>query len=489
MSTLLHGIKTIELTGGTVSIQTIPTAVIGLVGTAPDAAPARKAEITAGSRILGTVIRLTAKIAGRAGNEISVVARVSPTALPGTTAILDKKRIVITLATGANGSSIAPLSSVISIINALVDSPVVAAIDEGSAATAIIQPFSATLAGGQDEAFPVDTPVVVGGMLSRDSGLGTEGSLPDALSDIFDQTGALVVVVRAEYKALQTEQDAAIINAIEAFRKSGSITGYRPRILIATGFSEDDGVAKQLETTANSLRAVTYVDSPSGATPQEIARRREQFGGRVELLRPRVAVTDDNGITVYRPYSARAAGLRARIDKEKGWWWSKSNQEVFNITGLEQADEYIPNEENCTVNLLNMENISTIIRREGYRHWGNRLCISHPQWRFESVRRSADVIEDSIQDAMGVYQDRPIDRNAADDIIGGINAWMRHLKALGAIYGGKAWLDPELNTEETMAAGWLYVNYDFGPKSPMELLTLRIRVNKKYGIEELTSNG
>lgn len=489
MSTLLHGIKTIELMSGTVAIQTIPTAVIGLVGTAPDAAPARAAEAQAGSRILGTVIRLTAKLAGRAGNEISVEANVAPSAVPGTTAILDKKRIIVTLATGVDGSSIAPVSAVVSIINSLAGTPVVASVDTGSDAAAIMPPFSAALAGGQDEAFPLNTPVVVAGMLSRDSGLGAAGTLPDALTDIFDQTGALIVVVRAESQALQTAQDAAVINAIEAFRTSESITGYRPRILLATGFSEGDGVAKQLETTANRLRAIAYVDSPSGATPQEIARRREQFGGRVELLRPRVAVTDDNGITVYRPYSARAAGLRARIDKELGWWWSKSNQEVFNITGLEQADEYIPNEENCTVNLLNMENISTIIRRDGYRHWGNRLCLSHPQWRFEAVRRSADVIQDSIQEALAPYQDRPIDRNQADDIIGSINAFMRHLKNLGAIYGGRAWLDPELNTEETLAAGWLYVNYDFGPKSPMELLTLRVRVNNKYGIEELTSNG
>ncbi|STM02906.1 Terminase small subunit (gp1) [Escherichia coli] len=47
----------------------------------------------------------------------------------------------------------------------------------------------------------------------------------------------------------------------------------------------------------------------------------------------------------YRPYSAFAAGLRARIDYEKGWWWSKSNQEVYNILGVEQVDEFILGEQ------------------------------------------------------------------------------------------------------------------------------------------------
>ena len=33
----LHGVETIELTSGTVAVTTVRTAIIGLVGTAPDA--------------------------------------------------------------------------------------------------------------------------------------------------------------------------------------------------------------------------------------------------------------------------------------------------------------------------------------------------------------------------------------------------------------------------------------------------------------------
>ncbi|MDF8767385.1 phage tail sheath subtilisin-like domain-containing protein, partial [Escherichia coli] len=328
----------------------------------------------------------------------------------------------------------------------------------------------------------------VAGAITQAGKLGTAGTLYPALRDIFDQTGALVIVVRAESKtkAKEAEQRAAVIQAMEALTESKGVTGYQPRILIATGYSEDDGVAKALETYAAKLRAVAYIDSPSMATPQDVVQRRASFGGRVELLRPRVSVTDDSGQTVFRPYSARAAGLRARIDYEKGWWWSKSNQDVMNITGLEQVDTFILGEQNCTANLLNMENISTIIRHDGFKHWGNRLCTSHSQWRFEPVRRTADVIEDSIQEAMLPYVDRPLDRDVADDILGSINAYMRQLKNLGAIHGGSAWLNDELNTAETLAAGQLYIDYDFGPKSPLERLTLRAMINNKLALEELT---
>ncbi|MBZ8397354.1 phage tail protein, partial [Escherichia coli] len=106
--------------------------------------------------------------------------------------------------------------------------------------------------------------------------------------------------------------------------------------------------------------------------------------------------------------------------------------------------------------------------------------------RFESVRRTADVIEDSIQEAMLPYVDRPLDRDVADDILGSINAYMRQLKNLGAIHGGSAWLNDELNTAENLAAGWLYIDYDFGPKSPLERLTLRTMINNKLAQEELT---
>ncbi|EFU6057722.1 phage tail protein, partial [Escherichia coli] len=49
-----------------------------------------------------------------------------------------------------------------------------------------------------------------------------------------------------------------------------------------------------------------------------------------------------------------------------------------------------------------------------------------------------------------------------------------------------AWLNDELNTAETLAAGQLYIDYDFGPKSPLERLTLRAMINNKLALEELT---
>lgn len=485
----LHGVETIELTSGTVAVTTIQTAIIGLVGTAPDASVGTAASGTSGTPILDNVVNFEATLVGRAGNVVRVVALAAtldaenPAAIP-TAAAWDAAALTLTVTLGCDDKGVltATAGDVVNAVGDVADSKV-RATGEG---TGLVVPFNLQLAGGEDEPFPLNTPVAIVGttMLSR---LGDKGTLKQALTEINDQRNALVVVVRVTENEDPAKQRAAVTAGISALSSSRSVTTYQPRILIATGFSEDDAAGKALETMAGKLRAVAYVDCAAGATLQEVVQRRQSYGARTELLRPRVQISDTDGQLVYRPYSASAAGLRARIDYEKGWWWSKSNQEIKNILGVEQIDEFILGEENCDANLLNMQNVSTIIRRAGFKHWGNRLCATDPQWRFESVRRSADVIEDSIQETMLAYVDRPLDRENADDIIGTINAYMRQLVGLGAIFGGQAWLDVELNTAETLAAGVLYINYDFGPKSPTELISLRVRVNNNYALEEMTT--
>lgn len=405
--------------------------------------------------ILDNVIDFTATIKGREGNVINVAALAGQPAAENPAAVVtsaswdpESLTLKITLGCDEHGVITAKPGDVAEAVGG-VDGAKVSASGRGDG---IVQPFSLQLAGGEDEPFPLNTPVAVVGttLLSR---LGEKGTLKQALTDINDQRNALTVVVRVADENDVAKRRAAVLKGIGTLSSAKSVTTYQPRIVIAPGFSEDDAVGKGLETVAGKLRAVAYVDCASGATLQEVVQRRQSYGARTELLRPRVQASDADGQLVYRPYSAFAAGLRARIDFEKGWWWSKSNQDINNILGVEQIDEFILGDENCDANLLNMQNVSTIIRRAGFKHWGNRLCATNPQWRFESVRRTADVIEDSIQETMLEYVDRPLDRENADDIIGTINAYMRQLVGLGAIFGGRAWLDEELNTAETMASG------------------------------------
>lgn len=514
----LHGVETLELVSGAIAIKTVATAVIGLVGTAPDAQTAVAATGESGSLLLRSRMQFSATTPGRTGNAL----RIDAVAAAGggaagpllteekqrllteqpegsvlnvgggsvTSAQWDSKTGVLTLslATDDAGNVIATATDVVGAVAALAESGITAVLPQGLTGEGIVTPFSLTLSGGQDEAFPINTPVVVAGSTGQASKIGLAGTLYNELNDVFDQYGALVIVVRAETKDTPEEQRAAVIAAMAGLVASKTVTTYQPRILIAPSFSDDDAVAKALETKAEKLKAITYIESAPGASVQDVVLRRDMFGGRVELLRPRVQVADTDGQLVYRPYSARAAGLRARIDNEKGWWWSKSNQDVYNILGVEQVDDWSLSDPNSTANLLNMDNVSTIIRHDGFKHWGNRLCVTHPQLRFESVRRTADIIEDSIQEAMMPFLDQPLDKWVRDDILDSINSYFRTLIKLRAIFGGSAWLNAELNTAETLAAGQLWIDYDFGPKSPLERLTLRANpTNNSYALAEMAA--
>ena len=473
----LHGVETIELTAGAMAVTTIPTAVIGITGTAPGASAGSVASASTGTPLLDNRVTFSAIEAGQAGNRLMISATEDAGKNTETTVTTDETG-VIRIVMAANTTA----SQLTEAVNKA--APGVMAKTESGQGT--MQPFELQLSGGTDEPFPLNIPVAVTSQ-AQVRLLGTEGTLPQALTDISDQRTALTIVVRVAECQTVAKQQPEVLNGIRALGTSLAVTSYQPRILLATGFSESDAVGKALETVANKLRAVAYIDCASGATLQEVVTRRQLYGARCELLRPRVLISGIGGQQEYRPYSAVAAGLRARIDYENGWWWSKSNQEIFNIQGVEQVDECIAGEEACDANLLNMQNVSTIIRHSGFRHWGNRLCSADPRWQFESVRRTADVIEDSIQNTMLNYIDRPLDKEIADDVIGTINAYMRQLTLLKAIFGGQAWLDDELNTAESLAAGVLFINYDFGPKSPTERITLRVRVNNNYALEEMVT--
>ena len=181
-----------------------------------------------------------------------------------------------------------------------------------------------------------------------------------------------------------------------------------------------------------------------------------------------------------QPASARVAGIIARSDNERGFWWSPSNQKIYGISGSSRAIDFTLGDSNARANLLNESEVSTIIHQDGYRLWGNRTCSSDPKWAFLSVRRTADMIHESLQRAHLWAVDQNISRNYVSSVVESVNAYMRHLKEIGAILGGECWADPELNTPENLAAGKVYFDFDFTPPAPAEQITFRSHLVDNY---------
>lgn len=488
MTQFLHGGEVIEIDDGSRPIQTVKSAVIGLVGTAPLSAAATAAALTIGTAILNDGLKLTAVKTGTEGNAISVEV-LAPTAASSELAVtVTNNKISIQLASDESG---ALTTTATELASALMADPaakaLVTAVALGDGSGDVTPVSRAYLSGGENEPFPLKKPVAVAGSRKLIEKLGKEGTLPAAFDDIFDQTGALVIVVRAEKGQTEEQTQGNVIEAMQAFLDSQTETGYTPRILVAPEFSQFDAVASELEAKAKRLRAIAYLDCDRTASYTDAIKRARQFGERVEITWPWVRVFDTElAKEIDRPYSARAAGLRARIDAEKGFWWSKSNQEIYGIVGTSQPVDWALGDPNTTANMLNENKVSTIIREGGFRHWGNRTCSTDPKWTFEQTRRTADMINDSVQRSHLWAVDRNITKTYVDDVISGVNAYLRELKALGAILGGECWADKELNTPATIQKGIVYFDFDFCPPYPAEHIVFRSRLNNDY-LEEVFS--
>lgn len=339
-------------------------------------------------------------------------------------------------------------------------------------------------------AFPVNTPVLIAGSLREAAKLGGAGTLPAALRGIFDQAGALVVVVRVAEGIDAAATQANVIGGVDvgtgqytgisAFLGAESIVKVTPRVLIAHGFSHLAAVANALLTVADRLRGVVVADGPNTDDAAAIAYTGTFGSPRLYLVDPWLKVLSASGVETIEPASARVAGLIAKSDSERGFWWSPSNQELRGVLGTGRPVDFALGDANARANLLNESNVATVIHQNGFRLWGNRSTSVDPKWAFLSVRRTADMINESLLRAHLWAVDRNITRTYIGDVTDGLNAFLRQLTAQGAVLGGRAWADPDLNTPESIAAGKVFFNFEFTPPAPAERITFRSQLTNDF---------
>ena len=275
-------------------------------------------------------------------------------------------------------------------------------------------------------------------------------------------------------------QDDGSLTGISALIGAESVIGHAPKILIAPGRSDSQSVASALIAAADRLRAAAVIEGPS-TNDADATAYRENFGARrAFLVDPGVKVTDADDETVDRPVSPYVAGVIARSDAERGFWWSPSNRLINGIVGTSREIDFALGDANARANLLNEKEVATVIRQTGYRLWGNRTCATDPKWAFLSVVRIADALDDSLLRAHLWAVDRNITRTYLEDVADGVNAYIAELVGLGALLGGRCYPTPDLNTPATYTAGKVYFDFDFNPVSPAERVTFRSRLVDDY---------
>jgi hypothetical protein len=426
--------------------------------------------------------------------------------------------------------------------------------------------------------FPLNTPVLVASR-SEMAGLGTTGTLQSALDLIYDQAGAVVVMIRVAQGA---DERATITNVVggingttgayegvHAFLASENAVGFAPRVLIAPGFTHQrtangiltipvttqgsgytiapavtiaappaggaqatavavlgtgvnagkvvsitvtnpgegytsnptvtiaaptsgvqavagtptrgtvrSRVLAELLGIANRLRAVIIADGPN-TTDAAAIQLNDDFGSdRIYVIDPWVLVA---GEAV--PASSAVAGLINKVDNERGFWWSPSNNEIAGIEGTARAIDFTLGDYTSRANLLNEQKIATIIREQGFRLWGNRTLAMDPLYAFLSVRRTADMINESILRGHLWAVDRCITATYLEEVQESVRGYLRSLKARGAILGGDVWVDPELNTPAAISSGQVFFDFEFTPPYPAERVTFRSHLVNSYVVD------
>ena len=490
-ASFLHGVEVIEVPNGSVPVTVVKSAVIGLVGAAPSwavAPPAVAAAANAPTLVssaidaanFGPLVRgysipyaLAAIQAQGAGQAVVVN-------------VFDATRHFTSIAASAftfNAQGTINLGHM-GVSNVVVTS----------------SPAGTTYAANTD--YTLDA---VNGVVTI-VGTGAGGHI----------TAGATVLVAFNYADPSKVTDTDVIGAItagvytgmQAWQTNYAAMGFFPKILIAPGYSQDAAVATALATLASKIRAMALIDSAAATSPAAAIANRavtsNAFGTsskRLVLCYPQESFLDTGivptGVTVNSggtpvtsqsnanavgPYSQWVAGALAARDLAKGYWWSPSNTQVNGMLGPDVQLYASILDPSSDVNSLNAAGIVTVFNAfgTGLRVWGNRSAAfpsaSAPD-NFISVRRTMDVIEESVELAMLQFIDQPISNALIDAILASANSFIRSLIQRGALVAGAASFNPAENPTAQIAAGQLVFDIDVMPPPPAERISFQTTID------------
>ncbi|MFV8808735.1 phage tail sheath protein [Yersinia enterocolitica] len=339
-------------------------------------------------------------------------------------------------------------------------------------------------------AFPLDTPVLITDVLAAAGKAGKKGTLAASLLAIAEQARPVTVVVRVATGKNEDETTSHIIGGadengrytgMKALLDAQSVTGVRPRILGVPGL-DNQQVSTALASICQQLRAFGYISAYGCKTISEAMLYRENFSQReLMLIWPDFLSWNTTANSTDIAYAtARALGLRAKIDQDTGWHKTLSNVGVNGVTGISASVYWDLQTVGTDADLLNKACVTTLVRKDGFKFWGSRTCSDDPLFAFENYTRTAQILADTMAEAQLWAIDRPMHPTLVKDMIGSINAKFREMKSAGLIIDGTCWYDDSANDKDTLKAGKLFIDYDYTPVPPLEDLTLRQRITDKY---------
>ncbi len=463
----LHGVEVIELNDGARPIKSVKSSVIGLVGTAP------KGAVNEPTLILGSRTEAV-KLFGEDTDGFTI-----PSALKGIFDQTGAMVVVINVADPKNQDML----SLIENQPATFDENNEIVVNKYSISNVILKHSTEEITYIENTDFEVDEE---NGIITRLRDSSIEAN--QQLSISYKYLDPSKITIGDIVGGVNSDGTYRGVHCLLASQSEAKV---QPRILIAPGFThqrpEIDGeevanpVVAELMGIAERLRAIIVSDCPNTTKEEAITYREDWGSARLYCVYPFVKVYDSKADSIKEePSSARIAGLIAKSDNERGFWWSPSNLVINGIVGISKPIDFTLGDPNCVANFLNENEVATIIQEDGFRLWGNRTTSADPKWAFLSVRRTADIINDSLLKAHLWAVDRNITKTYVEDVCEGVNNYLRYLKSIEAIINGKCWADPAINTPDQIEQGKIVFDFDFTPPYPAEHIIFRSRMVNNY---------
>jgi phage tail sheath protein FI len=466
-TTFLHGVEVLQIDTGARPIQTVRSSVIGLIGTAPDA--------DAIQFPLNTPVLVTSK------SEYAAIGSTGTIKAALDLIYAQAGAVVVVIRVAAGASDEATITNVVGGVNATTGAYegvydfLAAENAVGFAPRVLIAPgfthqrhsngiltIPVTTQGSGYTTAPavtISAPAAGGVQATATAVLGTGVNAGKVVSITITNPGT-------NYTSNPTVTIAAPTSGVQAVAGTATRGTVRNRVLA------------ELMGIASRLRAVVIADGPNTTDADAIQLKNDFGSDRIYVVDPWVVVAG-----VATPASPAVAGIINKVDNERGFWWSPSNNEIAGIEGTARAIDFALGDYTSRANLLNEQRIATIIREQGFRLWGNRTLSAEPLYAFLSVRRTADMINESILRGHLWAVDRCITATYLEEVQESVREYLRSLKARGAILGGDVWVDPELNSPTSIANGQVFFDFEFTPPYPAERVTFRSHLVNSYVVD------
>lgn len=311
-----------------------------------------------------------------------------------------------------------------------------------------------------------------------------------------------------------------VYTGMQNWKLSYGLMGFFPKLLIAPAFgsyvaigqtagSQDATCAAGLAAVALAMRAMYFLDCPAGTAPATLLSNRGGSGNswntsdkRAILCGPQelfmdsgivptgISINASSGgavqnlanVTHAGPFSPYVAGAIANRDLNQGYWWSPSNTQIVGAFGPDVSVYASFLDSASDTNNLNSQGIVTTFQAfgTGIRVWGNRSS-GFPTFTtpdvFIPIRRTMDVIEQSVMLSMMQFLDQPISNGLISSILASVNSFLRTLIGRGALVAGTATFNPAENPTSQIAAGQLVFDIDCMPPPPAERLTFNVFID------------